>query len=54
MRIDSTFLQRMANDPSSPIYNSSEAAGSFFYVPTSAQLNDAFSQVAGEILRLSK
>ena len=52
----STFLYRVANDPSSnnPIYDSTYAAGKFFLCQSPADLNAAFLGVASEILRLSK
>lgn len=52
--IDGDFLRRIANDPQSPIYDSSKPAGFYVYSPTAVQLDDAFTKVAGEILRLSQ
>jgi Flp pilus assembly protein TadG len=52
--IDATLLERIANDPRSPIYDSSKATGFFAYASDPSQLNQAFTQVAGQILRLSK
>lgn len=49
-----TFLERVSNDPRSPIYDSSEAAGLYVYAATSADLQSAFAAVASEILRLAK
>jgi Flp pilus assembly protein TadG len=49
-----TFLERVSNDPRSPIYNSSEPAGLYVYAATSADLQSAFAAVASEILRLAK
>jgi len=52
--IDTTFMCRVANDPCSPIYNSGLPTGLYLYSPTATQLNDAFEQVASEILRISQ
>jgi Flp pilus assembly protein TadG len=49
-----TFLQRVANDPSSNRYNSSLPTGLFVYSPDDSQLAAAFHQIASQILRLSK
>jgi Flp pilus assembly protein TadG len=48
-----TLLQRVSNDPSSPIYNPDHPIGMYVYAPTVAQLNDAFYRIASEILRLA-
>lgn len=52
--IDSTLLERMANDPRSPIFDSSKSQGYFAYAADPTQLNQAFTLVAGQILRLSQ
>lgn len=52
--ISTVLLQRVSNDPASPIYNSSEPAGAFYLAPTSADISAAFALVASEILRLAK
>ena len=49
-----TFLERVSNDPRSPIYDSSEPAGLYVYAATSADLQSAFAAVASEVLRLAK
>jgi Flp pilus assembly protein TadG len=49
-----TFLQRVANDPSSNRYNSSLPTGLFIYSPDDTQLAAAFQQIASQILRLAK
>lgn len=54
MPIDSVFLERVANDPRSPIYNPSEAAGYYAYAESPASLNQAFHQIASIVLRLSQ
>ena len=48
------FLQRVANDPQSSIFNSSAPTGLYVASPTAADLTDAFARVASEILRLAK
>jgi hypothetical protein len=50
----STFLERVANDPASPIYDSTYPTGKFFLCTSAADLNGAFSAVASEVLRLAK
>lgn len=52
--IDFTLLERMANDPRSPIYDQTKTAGFFAYASDPSQLNNAFTQVAGQILKLTK
>jgi hypothetical protein len=49
-----TFLQRVSNDPGSPIFNAAKAEGHYVSAPTAADLNNAFTAIASEILRLSK
>lgn len=51
--LDDVFLQRVANDPASPIYDSTLPTGMYVYAPTATQLSDAFNKVASEILRLA-
>jgi Flp pilus assembly protein TadG len=48
------FLERVANDPRSSIYDSTKPAGLYVYAATSADLQAAFAAVASEILRLAK
>lgn len=52
--IDSTFLERVSNDPRSPIYNSAKPAGYYAYAANAGALNEAFYQVASQVLRLSE
>ena len=52
--VDSTLLRRIANDPASPIFNSSLPAGQYYYSPNAGQLGAAFNSIASEILRLSR
>lgn len=49
-----TFLTRVSNDPTSPIYDSSKPVGKYIYAASTADLQPAFSAVASEILRLAK
>jgi Flp pilus assembly protein TadG len=49
-----TFLERVSNDPRSPIYDSTKAAGLYVYAATAADLQSAFAAVASEVLRLAK
>jgi Flp pilus assembly protein TadG len=51
---DGIFLERITNDPRSPIYDSSKPAGLYVYAQHSSDISDAFGQIASEILRLSK
>ena len=48
------ILKRIANDTSSPDYNSAQLAGKYFYAPTAADVDAAFQGVLNEIIRLSK
>ncbi len=52
--VDNTLLRRIANDPASPIFNSSLPAGQYYYSPNAGQLGAAFNSIASEILRLSR
>jgi Flp pilus assembly protein TadG len=51
---DQVLLARVANDPSSAYFNSSQPAGLFVFSPTIAQLHSAFLRVASQVLRLSQ
>jgi Mg-chelatase subunit ChlD len=51
---DATFLQRLANDPSSSNYNPAQPTGSYKYAPNASQLGALFNQVASEILALTQ
>lgn len=48
------FLERVSNDPRSPIYDASKPAGAYIYAASAADLQTAFSEVASEILRLAR
>jgi Mg-chelatase subunit ChlD len=52
--VDKTLLKRMANDPSSPIYDSAQPTGLFVYSPNATQLSSAFNTIASEVLRISQ
>jgi Flp pilus assembly protein TadG len=49
-----TLLKRVANDPESQIHTTSTPDGLYVYAPDSAALNQAFYQIASEILRLAR
>jgi Mg-chelatase subunit ChlD len=51
---DGIFLERVTNDPRSPIYDSNKPAGLFVYAAQSSDIGSAFNQIASEILRISK
>jgi Mg-chelatase subunit ChlD len=51
---DHEFMRRIANDPASPTYNSSEPTGLYVFAPDNTQLNLAFARIASEILRLAQ
>jgi hypothetical protein len=48
------ILKRIANDKTSPDYNSAQLAGKYFYAQTASDVNPAFQALRNEILRLSK
>jgi hypothetical protein len=48
------LLRRVANDPTSPDYNSTRPEGAYIYAPTALELNMAFQRIASEILRIAK
>jgi hypothetical protein len=51
--VPSDFLERVANDPRASNFDSSYPAGLYVFAPTSADISDAFAQVASEILHLA-
>lgn len=51
---DGIFLERVTNDPRSPIYSTSYPAGLYVYAQESSDIGSAFGQIASEILRLAK
>ncbi len=52
--VDDQLLQRIANDPNAGNYDPTKPIGEYVYAPTTAQLNQAFSRIASQVLRLSK
>jgi len=57
--VDATFMKRVANAPNvvtdpNPYWDSSQQTGFYKYCNTTDDLQDAFDQVAAEVLRLSK
>jgi hypothetical protein len=52
--VDKTLLARIANDPSSPIYDSSQPTGLFVFSPDATRLSSAFNTIASEVLRISQ
>jgi hypothetical protein len=48
------FLERVANDPRASNYDTNYPAGKYVFAPTSADISDAFAQVASEILHLAR
>jgi Flp pilus assembly protein TadG len=51
---DGIFLERVSNDPRSPIYNNNYPAGLFVFAQESSDIGSAFSQIASEILRIAR
>lgn len=49
---EQTLLRRIANDPTSPVYDPARPTGLFVWSPSTAQLQAAFLRIASEILRL--
>ena len=49
-KINTTYLQELANDPASPDYNPSEPSGLAEFAPTASDLDTAFQTVASKIL----
>jgi Flp pilus assembly protein TadG len=48
------ILKRVANDTTSPDFNSNQLEGKYFYAPTAADVAPAFEGIQNQILRLSK
>lgn len=51
---DEVLLANIANDPTSASYDRTETTGLYVFAPNNTQLNQAFSRIASEILRLSR
>jgi hypothetical protein len=49
-KINTTYLQELANDPASPLYNASEPSGLAEFAPTASDLDTAFQTIASKIL----
>jgi Flp pilus assembly protein TadG len=49
-KINTTYLQELANDPASPEYNANEPSGIFADAPTASDLDTAFQTIASKIL----
>jgi hypothetical protein len=52
--IDTVFLQRLANDPQSPIFDATRPQGRMVYAADASQLEAAYNTIASEILRLAQ
>jgi Flp pilus assembly protein TadG len=52
--IPADFLERVANDTRASNYDAAYPAGLYVFAPTSADISDAFAQVASEILHLAR
>jgi Flp pilus assembly protein TadG len=52
--ISEDLLKRVANDPSSPDYNSDQLEGKYFFAQTEDDVGPAFQGIQNQILRLSK
>jgi hypothetical protein len=52
--INQALLERVANDPASPVYQTAYTAGKFYYVPSAGQLSQAFAAIASDILRIAQ
>ena len=48
------ILKRIANDPSSPDFRSSQSEGKYYFAGDASKLNAAFQQIRNQILRLSQ
>jgi Flp pilus assembly protein TadG len=49
-----TFMLRVTNDSQSPLYTPDQREGLYVFAPSAADLHDAFTRLASEILRLSQ
>lgn len=52
--VDSTLLQRIANDPASPIFDPSQPVGKYYYSPNAGQLGNIWNALDSELLRISQ
>lgn len=49
-KIDTTYLQELANDPASPLYDATQPSGLAEFAPTASELDTAFQTIASKIL----
>jgi Flp pilus assembly protein TadG len=49
-----SILKRVANDKTSPDYNSTQLEGKYYFAATAADVGPAFQQLQAQIIRLSK
>jgi hypothetical protein len=53
--VDDNLLRRVANDPNATgFYDGSKPSGLYISAPTTSQLNQAFSRIASDVLRISR
>jgi len=52
--VDEPLLRRVANDPASTIFSTSQQAGLYAYAPDKTQLYRAFALIQSEILRIAR
>jgi Flp pilus assembly protein TadG len=52
--VDDILLRRIANDPASNVYKTSQPIGRYYYSPNASQLVDAFNAVSSQLLRLAQ
>lgn len=52
--VPADFLERVSNDPRASNFDSAKPSGFYIFAPTAADLSDAFSQIASEILHISR
>lgn len=53
-QFEDEVLNRLANTPESPIYNPAYPTGMYIYAENASQLQQAFAQLASDILRISR
>ena len=54
METSESILKRMANDSTSPDFNSAQLEGKYYYAKTAADVGPAFQALQNQILRLTK
>jgi Flp pilus assembly protein TadG len=54
METSESILKRMANDATSPDFNSAQLEGKYYYAQTAADVGPAFQALQNQILRLTK